>query len=202
VDETAQQIVERYSEKLGPILAEQVDVVSEVISKRPQEGSYDTPLGNLVSDIFKTEAGTDLAFYNRGGVRFDMASGPLTVEDVHKLFPFDDPVVVLEARGEQIRQIVEQGTVDGEGPLSASGLTALIKDGTVTSIKVNGAPLDPKARYTIATTRFLAGGGDGMEAFSQLKRARELPFTRDVLLRYLESLDLLESPGTGRLSSP
>lgn len=199
VDEETARIVEVYASDLRPLLKKKVAQVTSSVYNKPGPKSFDTPLGNLISDVFRDQAKTDIALYNRGGVRFDMQAGPLTVEDVHKLFPFDDPVMVLQATGNQLEQIVEQGTLDGEGPLSSSGLTAELCEIGVHRIWVGGRPVDPKATYTIATTKFLSGGGDGMTTLAQLKRVRTLPFTRDILFKYLESVDILTPPRTGRV---
>jgi 2',3'-cyclic-nucleotide 2'-phosphodiesterase (5'-nucleotidase family) len=198
-DEQAHLIIERYAAELRPLMRRKIATVSERLNKHAPDNSYDTPLGNFISDVFRDQASTDIALYNRGGVRFSMEPGPLTVAQVFELFPFDDPVNVLEATGAQIKLVIEQGTVDGEGPVSTSGLTAVIRDQTVSDIRVNGKPLDPKSIYTIATTRFLSDGGDGMAALSALKRVRTLPFTRDVLQQYLETHSEIHSPGAGRL---
>jgi 5'-nucleotidase / UDP-sugar diphosphatase len=201
-DPTAHEMVERYAVEMRPVLQEIVANVTEFISLKPVGPTYDTPLGNLISDILRSEAKTDIALYNRGGVRLDMQKGPLTVEAVHKLFPFDDPVVVLEASGAQVRQIMEQGTIDGEGPLSSSGLTATLEKNKVTTIEVDGKPLDLERTYTISTTYFLAGGGDGMATLTQLKKVRQLSYTRDVILSYLKTHKTLAPPETGRLREP
>lgn len=199
-DKVAHDIVESYAQELRPRMAEVLAEVRDPLSKRPVDSGFDTPLGNFISDVFRTQARTDIALYNRGGVRFDMLAGPLKVETIYKLFPFDDPVVVLEARGDEIQSIIEQGTIDGEGPLSASGLESTISQGEVTDIRVQGKPLQADRTYTIATTSFLAGGGDGMALLARLRKLRTLPFTRDVLLEYLSSVESVEDPGAGRLS--
>lgn len=195
----AQAIVDRYAEALRPMLEKVMAEVTDKLSKRPAKTGYDTPLGNFISDVFRRQAGTDIAVYNRGGVRFDMEKGPLTVEAVHKLFPFDDPVTVLEASGAQVREVIEQGTVGGEGPLSASGLSAEIKNGRVKTILVNGKPLQDDNVYTLATTGFLSDGGDGMSTLSQLPKKKRMPYTREVLLKYLETHSRIDNPGVGRL---
>ena len=199
-DPVAHAIVEKYAAELRPMLKKQVAGVAEELSKEAPDDSYDTPLGNYISDVFRRQAGTDIALYNRGGVRFDMSPGPLTVGKIFELFPFDDPVTVLEADGAQIVRVIEQGTVDGEGPLSASGLTAVIHDGKLKDVRVAGELIELQKTYRIATTQFLADGGDGMAALGGLTRVDTLAFTRDVLLQDLKSHSQIQSPGTGRLS--
>ncbi|MFA5028379.1 MAG: 5'-nucleotidase C-terminal domain-containing protein, partial [Candidatus Methylomirabilota bacterium] len=57
------------------------------------------------------------------------------------------------------------------------------------SVSVGGNPLDPKARYTLATFDFLLGGGDG---YTMFKGAKVLvtpemgPMDSDVLLERLK----------------
>jgi 5'-nucleotidase/UDP-sugar diphosphatase len=198
-DEQAHQIIEKYAAELRPLMEKQVATVSDVLRRKAPENCYDSEIANFISDVFRKQASTDIALYNRTGVRYAMAPGPLTVARVFELFPFDDPVNVLEATGEQLVGIIEQGTVDGEGPLSASGLEAVIRDGKVIEVRVHGKPVEPETVYTVATTRFLTNGGDGMAAMASLKRLRTLGFTRDVLLQYLETNSDIRSPGTGRL---
>ena len=200
IDPEAMAIVDRHAEELRPILARKMATIPSAIKMTPEEGCWDTPVGNFITDVFREQAKADIALYNRFGVRFDIEQGDMTVEYVHKLFPFDDPVVVLQATGAQLREVLRQGTLGGEGPLSASGLTALMKGEEIISITVNGKPLRENALYTVATTAFLAGGGDGMSLLKDLKKLKTLDFTRDVLLNYLESHDRIDAPETGRLN--
>ena len=195
----AHGVVEKFAAELRPLLETTLATVTEEISKEAPEDSYDTPLGNYISDVFRRQAGTDVALYNRGGVRFSMEPGPLKAGKVFELFPFDDPVTVLEADGQELLRVIEQGTVDGEGPLSVSGLTAVIGEDQRIDIMVGEKPLDPDTVYRIATTRFLADGGDGMASLAGLPRVETLPFTRDVLLEDLKTHSQVRSPGAGRL---
>lgn len=198
----AQAIVDRYTRELAPVLKKVVARLPEKLSNQPKGSGYDTSVGNFIADALRAVTGADVAFYNRGGARFELDSGPLTVETVHRWLPFDDPVTLLKADGATLQRIVEQGTVEGEGPLSASGLSATIRRGKVEQVLVHGQPLEAHREYTLVTTGFLAGGGDGMSSLTQAQITQRLPFTRDVVLQYLESLDEAPPvPRAGRLSA-
>lgn len=201
VGQEAKAIVERYAGELRPILSRQIANARHAVPKQSDGSSFDTPLGNLVADIFRYQSGTDIALYNRDGVRSSMAAGPLTVGQLHELFPYDDAVTVIQATGEQLQSVVEQGTIEGEGPLSGSGLTATILNNRL-EIKVGEQPLERERLYTVATTSFLAGGGDGLASLANLPRVRTLGFTRDVLLQHFEDHPTVESPGSGRFPKP
>lgn len=182
------QIVAEYSAQVKPILAEVVAQVSEVIPKT-SAGNYDTPLGNLIADAIRETSGADVALYNRGGVRTDMAAGPLSVGDIHKLFPFNDPIVLIQVSGKDLEAILLQGTCAGEGPLSPSGLTASVdaENQRLIEVEVQGEPLDPDRTYNLAITLFLSGGGDGMTEFSKHEIQAQLDYPRELLRRYLKS---------------
>lgn len=199
--EKAQEVVNRYARELEPLLKRVVAELPDPLINRPVESGYDTPMGCFIADIFRQAAHTDVAFYNRGGARFELGPGPLTVEKIHQWLPFDDPVTILETDGATLRRIVEQGTVEGEGPLSSSGLTAVIQQNKVEEILVNGRPLQENKLYTIAVTGFLAGGGDGMTSFARAEKLKRLPFTREVVLEYFEKGNAkVAIPKAGRLS--
>lgn len=197
-DPQVSSIVEGYASQVRPLLDRVIGEVREEVLNQLSGESLDRPLGNLTADMLRAESGADVAFYNRGGVRGHLKSGPLDVRTLHEMFPFNDPIVILEATGEQLHDVVIQGT-NSQAQLSPSGLSATFDGDTLSTLLINGQPLQPHQRYTIATTNFLATGGDNMSLFTGLIRTKHLRFTRDVLQSYIEKHPLIASPGTGRL---
>ncbi len=193
-DPEVSAIVESYSAKVKPILDKVVGEVPQDIPNKPTKGSIDTPLGSYIAEALRSEAGTDVAFYNRGGVRGHMAKGTLTVRTLHEMFPFDDPVVVLEASGEELLDLIDQGT-QTRANLSASSAVTYIKGRAL----LNGKPIEAKRQYSVAVTGFLSTGGDGMSILAQLKVARTLPFTRDVMQAYIEKNPQPSAPKSGKI---
>lgn len=192
-------IVEGYVAQVRPILDRTVGQVSAEVFNKPGVNTVDRSLGNLIADMLRAEAGTDFAFYNRGGVRGSMPAGFLSVRTLHEMFPFDDNVVVLRASGSELKAIVEEGART-QAQLSVSGMrVALDPDGTA-RIEVAGQPLRSDATYSFATTNFLATGGDNMATLARLKTERLLPFTRDVVQAYIEKNPTIDPPSTGRVT--
>ena len=187
-------IAEEYAAKVAPMLNRVAGQVSSVVANTPDLDSYDTPLGNLIADVFRSQTKADVALYNRGGVRSDMPSGPLTVRAIHKLFPFNDPVLVLEMNGAQLQKVLKQGTVGGEGALSPSGIRD--RDG---QYYLGDVSLKPQKTYRVATTHFLSHGGDGMSELDGQKIVEEFGFPRDLLVDYLQSRATITPPKAGRL---
>lgn len=88
--------------------------------------------------------------------------------------PFGNRVVVLDLSGRTLRKVLEHSVSaidEGSGRfLQVSGLSFVYDPSQaagsrIVTIDVGDMTLDPQASYTVATTDFLAGGGDGYQAF-------------------------------------
>lgn len=149
------------------------------VSNRTKE----TNIGNFIADSYREAVDADIGFVNGGSIRADLTynPGPLTKRDVLSMLPFNNPIVKVEVSGEVLREIIEHGVArsaedsePGRFP-QVSGLSFRFDASRpagdrVLEIKVNGEPLDPSKKYTIATSDFLVSrGGDGYTMFSKGK---------------------------------
>jgi len=141
--------------------------------------------GNLIADILRTSLKTDLALVNGGNIRGDRIApaGPVTTELIQEMLPFGNEAIILNLSGQTIREALEWGAgrlPQAEGVfLQVSGLRYSLRTGRpagerVVEIQVPGPeggwkPLDRSRIYSVATSSFLAGGGDG---FAMLKGAQ------------------------------
>jgi 2',3'-cyclic-nucleotide 2'-phosphodiesterase (5'-nucleotidase family) len=122
------------------------------------------------------------AFTNRGGLRQDLAVGPVTVGDIVQVMPFENELIVIELTGAELRQAVIEGLEKRGGePLSGLKVSAL---GTPEKPELqvlleDGQALDPKGTYRLATSDFLFLGGDSIPALRKGRR----PFTSGLTLR-------------------
>ncbi len=169
-------LVEEYNLR---VKAELEEVIGEALVDLEGQGArrQETNLGDLLTDILRTETGSDLAILNGGGIRTDIPKGPILVKTVLDVLPFNNFPVVLRLSGKEIKEVLEQGVSDLEGHggkfLQVSGLRLVYRESAppgnrVQEIRINGQPLDPDRVYLLATNDFLAAGGDG---FSVLKKA-------------------------------
>ena len=187
-------IVGDYAEKVKPILDKVIGNSKTDIVNRPHPGTIDTPLGGYIADALKHQSESDVAFYNRGGVRGHLKPGPLTVRTLHEMFPFDDPVTVLKANGQQLLEVIEQGR-SARAKLSPSLEISYLNGQAL----FKGQPISAEKEYTITVTGFLSTGGDGMSLLNQLEVVHTLGFTRDVLQSYIEQHPQLTAPKAGRI---
>lgn len=145
----------------------------------------ESPLANLVADAMRTELGTDFALINPGSIRSSLPAGVITQEDVFRVLPFDSHLSIIKVTGKQLKTILQVATCGARGMVGLSGLKLslidfaqqapardLNRDGKVSHWEVNrilqirdaqGNRLKNNHYYTLATTDFLATGGDDLE---------------------------------------
>ncbi len=68
----------------------------------------DSPEGSIIADAMRRFSGADFAFINFGGVRQPISVGPITVEDLFLVQPFDNVLEVIEMNGFMIRAMLEK----------------------------------------------------------------------------------------------
>ncbi len=197
-DPEVSAIVQGYADQVRPLLDKVIGQSSAEVLNSTSDSNLDRPLGNLIADALRAETGADVAFYNKGGVRGTMPAGPLDVRTLQEMFPFDDPIVTMTVSGEQLKAIVEEG-VKSQAKMSVSGLQASIDKAGQARILVGGEPLRGDRKYRLATTNFLATGGDQMSTLGRLTIDEFLPFTRLVMQSHIEKNPQVSPPPTGRL---
>ena len=124
--------------------------------------SYES-LGCLMTDAIRLTLGSDLAFQNPGGVRFDTLSArPVTIKDVAALDPFDNEIIQFTLTGEEIINLMKCCFVTDNGPIYCSGCSytyTVNDDGEMDDIVVtleNGKPLDMKAKYNVVMNSYMS----------------------------------------------
>jgi 5'-nucleotidase len=156
VDEALARAGERRREKLGVTLGE------------PVREAYGTESaeGNLFCDLMlAARPDVQVAMTNGGGLRADLPAGELTYGQLFEAMPFDNRFAVVDVTGAALRTLVVGNLGRGGGILSWGGLTAKARctaGKLEAQIRVAGKPLDDRAHYKLATSDFLASGGDGV----------------------------------------
>lgn len=104
----------------------------------------------------------DMAVMNMGGMRCEWHKGPITQGNVFELMPFDNQLVVLTLKGEDILALCQSFATYGAQGVAGLRMTAV--DGQLADVTIGGKPIDVNALYTVATSDYLSGGTDHMEA--------------------------------------
>lgn len=170
-DAAVKAIVDRYQAQLSEALGK---VVGETRTAIVRAFNAESEMGNFVTDAMRTHLdGVDFAFTNAGGLRADIDAGPITLEEVYTVLPFNNTLVTIDLTGAQVRKVLEEGAASRYGVVQVSGLRWAFDDGApfgsrVTRVTLpDGTAIDPSATYRIATNNFMATGGDQFTTLTQ-----------------------------------
>jgi 5'-nucleotidase len=197
-------------------LAQRVGRSSVDLDARSAVGrTRETNIGDFVADAFRKATGSDVAIMNGGSIRADdiIKAGELTRRDVLTMLPFKNRVVKIELSGATLRAALEHGVArsaedaePGRFP-QVSGMRYVFDasrppGSRITKLTIDGQPLNERRNYTLATTDYVATGGDGYE---MLKSARLLvplaqgQFDSDVLQKAISSVPAIAPKIDGRI---
>lgn len=141
----------------------------------------ESQLANLIAEAAKegidakTSVKPDLGLINPGGVRADLLAGEVTYKEVFDVQPFANDMTYATLTGAEIKSVLEQQwqTKNGNETTTMLGWSnnfAYTFDATrpkgdrITSISIDGKPIDPTKHYVVAAGAFLLNGGDGFTA--------------------------------------
>lgn len=176
--------------------------------------SRESNLGNLIADAMRAHHGADIALMNGGGIRSDRlypSGSPISRKDVVTQLPFANLVVLLEVSGAELRAALENGVSQVEEDAGrfaqVSGLSFTFDpakpDGSrVDTVLVGGKPLDPNARYRLATNDYMARGGDGYASLATARRlvaATGARLLATVVMDYMAALPAIAPQAEGRI---
>lgn len=164
----------------------------------------ESTLGNLLADMLKESSKADIGIINSGSIRADLNEGGVTIEELINIYPFVDKFHVVEINGKSLKELLEYSYQLSYGFVQLSGLTIKYNSKSpeghrLIDAKINGKPIDESKKYTIASSSFLANGGDG---FEMLEKGRLISISEanmiDYFIDYIGSKKHLKIPLLGR----
>ncbi|MEZ4404838.1 MAG: 5'-nucleotidase C-terminal domain-containing protein [Kofleriaceae bacterium] len=165
----------------------------------PRAYGEESPEGNWFADLMRAAMpGADVAMTNGGGLRADLPAGPLTYGALYEAMPFDNRFTAVKLTGAHLRKMVSNNLQSGSGIFSWSGLqvTATCTGGLLQVFLKDdhGKPITDDRTLTLATSDFLASGGDGV--IGRLKLPEGAVVGSDVIIREAIATELLRRGGT------
>ncbi len=155
----------------------------------PADGSSNTrnvesPMSNMVAQMFKEQlqtednADTFIGVQNPGGTRDSFDRGTVTYKEAANVAPFANSLMTTQLTGAQFKTILEQQwqPEGGSRPFLALGLSDNVsytmdesrdKGDRITSISIDGQPIDMDKLYTFGSGSFLISGGDNFFEFTE-----------------------------------
>lgn len=206
-------LVEHYSKEVEHVLSRPLgcSLSGELDTRKFGLRTQETIAGNLFADaIFESlrSKGAECCLIIAGMVSSGPGktpAGPLTLGNVVSWFPWEGGTCILELSGETILEALEHGchklplrygmfpqvsgmsfgvAVDPKSPSGSHGAPG----SRVSEVTIAGQPVEPARLYKVATSEYLADGGDD---YKMLVRARRLvdpemaPLLHDAVSSYL-----------------
>jgi len=167
------------------------DITTAYSGGKRDDRMSESTLGNLVGDFLvdsvADRGGADIAFMNPGGLRAELLDDPagtdgnVTKAEANAVLPFANTVVTTKLTGAQVKKVLEQQwqPAGAARPFLALGTNSALTwtyDPTrpvgdrITSVSLEGKPLDAGRTYSVVSQSFLAAGGDN---FTEMARGTE-----------------------------
>ena len=164
-------------------------------------------LGCMMTDAWRVETGSDIAFTNTGGVRYDfLPAGPFTVSDVLRLDPFNNTCVQFSLTGQELKDmLIATHYADIEyGFPKVSGINCEVifdkKDPKkIKELKItnpDGSKFDLKKTYQVVTNSYAAA----IASSPRKDQGRDLNRTTAAVVQaYLEHQKTIDYTGVSRV---
>jgi len=191
------------------------DITRAFTAANAEDRGAESTIGNLVANALRdslapTPGGADLGLVNPGGLRTDLlyagntatnplnTDGVITYAEANGVLPFVNNLGTITLTGEDLKEALEQQwqPAGAQRPFLHLGLSDNVQttfdptkpEGSrITSVLINGEPLNPAGSYKVATFSFLRAGGDNFTALMQGTYADSGLVDRDAWIDYLRA---------------
>jgi len=166
----AEKLIEPYRTPIESLMKEAVAFTDNEATKARPEGT----LGNLIADITReiaakmSKKNIDACFLNNGGLRIELPKGIITRSMVFELLPFDNDLVVVKFKGNQLKEILNQIALKKGEPVS--GIRMKISQDIAEEITINGVALQNDSTYYVVSSDYLINNGDNFKIPVPLER--------------------------------
>ncbi|MGC5746619.1 5'-nucleotidase C-terminal domain-containing protein [Chryseobacterium sp. NFX27] len=190
-DEEFVKVIEPYKQKLDKEMNQKISHTSVDLTKQGDNSN----LGNLLADYTFEGAdawtkknlnkNVDAALINIGGIRTTIGKGDILLKSVFEVMPFENEVIIVKMKGSDLQGLFDYyAKTQVNNPVSH--LYIETNNGQLTQSLINGKPVNSDQDYYIATSDYLALGGDNMKFFSKGESISTGIRLRDLFIEYFK----------------
>lgn len=171
-DLAMKMVIDPYKESLEKQMSAKLSYTDVELTKSGDNSS----LGNLLADYTYDAAmkwaksnnhpTIDAALINIGGIRSTIGRGDILLKNVFEVMPFENELVIVKLSGSEMNDLFSY-YVSNLKNNPVSRITIETKGGELLTALVDGKKVDPAKTYYIATSDYLAMGGDNMNFFKK-----------------------------------
>lgn len=212
-DPTAEQpelenFIKPYRDHINKDLDSILAFCPETLDK--SKGEWQSNIGNFMADVCLSESNKifsirynksiDLCLLNHGGIRSIIPKGNITTRTAFEVMPFENNMVVIALKGSQINELIAY-IIKEKKPHPLSGMKLILdKNLLVQSVLIQDKELDLNAIYYVATSDYLANGGDNMQFFLTNEGVFDLDYKiRNILIDYFKEVNTVEASSVPRI---
>ena len=210
--------VQQYLIRLDRLLGERIGLLAtEMDTTRPVVRGQESAFGNFVADTIRHFYKAEIGIINGGAIRGEkqyQANSQLTRRDIAIELPFRSRAVVMDISGKHIKAALEIGvssveSLKGRFP-QISGMEINYNPSAeigkrLQSVKINGEPLIEDRIYRLATSDYLANGGDDYDPLTNGRLVESgphvSPLLSDIVIDAIRKQKSISPVKEGRLST-
>ena len=188
-----------YRTHLNATLDSTLAYAPETYSKK--DGELNTAIGNFMADVVLSEGNPifnartgkhiDGVLLNHGGIRSVISKGNISARTAFEVMPFENSIVVAALNKTQMDALINYlKTEQTPHPVSNFEIQ-LDQSNKIKSLFINKKPLENRVYY-IATSDYLASGGDRMDFFKKADTIYNTDYKiRNALIDYFNKVDTI-----------
>ncbi len=190
-DDEFVKIIEPYKKKLDKEMNQKISYTNVNLTKQGDNSN----LGNLLADYTfdganewakkNLQKNVDAALINIGGIRTTIGKGDILLKSVFEVMPFENEVIIVKMKGSDLQGLYDYyAKTQVNNPVSH--LYIETNNGQLTKTLINGKAVNPVQDYYIATSDYLALGGDNMKFFAKGESIPTGIKLRDLFIEYFK----------------
>ncbi|MCY0967569.1 5'-nucleotidase C-terminal domain-containing protein [Chryseobacterium wangxinyae] len=204
-DEEFVKVINPYKEKLDKEMNQKISHTNVDLTKQGDNSN----LGNLLADYtfdgadrwakVNLQKNVDAALINIGGIRTTIGKGDILLKNVFEVMPFENEVIIVKMKGADLQGLFDYYAKNRvNNPVSH--LYIETNNGLLSKTLINGQPVNPSQDYYIATSDYLALGGDNMKFFAKGESISTGIKLRDLFIEYFKNNSEIETKEDIRLN--
>lgn len=190
-DEEFIKTIEPYKQKLDKEMNQKISHTSVDLTKQGDNSN----LGNLLADYTfdganewakkNLQRNIDAALINIGGIRTTIGKGDILLKSVFEVMPFENEIIIVKMKGTDLQGLFNY-YAERQVNNPVSHLYIETNKGQITKTLIDGKTVNTDQDYYIATSDYLALGGDNMKFFSKGEMIPTGLKLRDLFIDYFK----------------
>ena len=203
-DQQQNLVIKPYQEQLQSIMNTRISHTNVELNKKTDNPNLGALLADYTFDGAEEWAkenhisSVDAAVINIGGIRSTIAAGDIFLKNIYEIMPFDNEIVIVKLKGSEMKGLFDYyAKYQKNNPVSH--LYIETDQGATSKELINGLAVDINRDYYIATSDYLASGGDNMFFFSKGEIINTGIKMRDYFIKKFKDNPEISAPDDVRL---